>query len=161
MNQLNDGLQGYGSTYGLSGGVVFLVSSVLVTVPSDPWVTVFSFDLTVPSLLTLVSLVLETSRSQPTSRNDNATADDTVQITNIGFFISFFPFSLLTQLDPFPLVITPSVGCDSVQSSSAMGLALAMGEYPVPNSRVTPAARAFFHPQSAIDHFGAPVETNL
>jgi hypothetical protein len=38
----------------LAGGLVFLVSSVLVTVPSDDWVTVFSFDLTVPSLLTLL-----------------------------------------------------------------------------------------------------------
>jgi hypothetical protein len=34
--------------------VVFLDSSVLVTVPSFDWVTVFSVDLTVPSLLTLL-----------------------------------------------------------------------------------------------------------
>ena len=49
--------------------MVFLDSSVLVTVPSFDWVTVFSVDLTVPSLLTLLLLVLETSRSHPTSRN--------------------------------------------------------------------------------------------
>jgi hypothetical protein len=39
---------------GFSGVVVFLVSSVLVTVPSGALVTVCSFDLTVPSLLTLL-----------------------------------------------------------------------------------------------------------
>ena len=47
--------------------MVFLVSSVLVVVPSGDWVTVSSFDLTVPSLLSLLLLVLETSRSHPTS----------------------------------------------------------------------------------------------
>ena len=41
------------ATYGLVPAVV-LDCSVLVTVPSDDWVTVFSFDLTVPSLLTLL-----------------------------------------------------------------------------------------------------------
>jgi hypothetical protein len=54
------------------GGVVFLESSVLVTVPSDDLVTVFSFDLTVPSLLTALVLSLETSRSHPTTNNGNA-----------------------------------------------------------------------------------------
>jgi hypothetical protein len=54
--------------------VVFLDSSVLVTVPSDDWVTVFSFDLTVPSLLTSLVLSLETSRSHPANRDDNAKA---------------------------------------------------------------------------------------
>ena len=49
---------------------VFFVS-VLVTVPSGFSVTFFSFDSTVPSLLTLVSSVLETVRSHPTVRNDN------------------------------------------------------------------------------------------
>ena len=47
----------------------------MVTVPSDFSVTVFSFDFTVPSLLTLVLSVLEIVRSQPTMRNDNAKAD--------------------------------------------------------------------------------------
>ena len=51
-----------------------MVSSVLVTVPSGFSVTVFSFVLTVPSLLTLVLSVLEIVRSQPTMRNDNDNA---------------------------------------------------------------------------------------
>ena len=62
-------------------------SSVLVTVPSDDLVTVFSFDLTVPSLLTVLVVSLETSRSHPTSRNDNAKADIAAQVTIIGFFM--------------------------------------------------------------------------
>ena len=62
-------------------------SSVLVTVPSDDLVTVFSFDLTVPSLLTVLVFSLETSRSHPTSRNDNAKADIAAQVTIIGFFM--------------------------------------------------------------------------
>ena len=41
-------------------------------VPSDDLVTVFSFDLTVPSLLTSLVFSLETCRSHPTSRNTNA-----------------------------------------------------------------------------------------
>jgi hypothetical protein len=72
---------------GLGGGVVFLDSSVLVTVPSGAWVTVFSFDLTVPSLLTVLLLVLETSRSHPTSTNDNAKADMATQATITRFFM--------------------------------------------------------------------------
>jgi hypothetical protein len=64
---------------GFSGGVVFLDSSVFVTVPSFDWVTVFSVDLTVPSLLTLLLLLLETSRSHPTSRSDNIKADVATQ----------------------------------------------------------------------------------
>ena len=59
---------------GFSGGVVFLDSSVLVTVPSFDSVTVFSVDFTVPSLLTLVLSVRETSRSQPTSRGKTKAA---------------------------------------------------------------------------------------
>ena len=58
-------------------------SSVLVTVPSDDLVTVFSFDLTVPSLLTVLVLSLETCRSHPTSRIDNAKADIATQVTII------------------------------------------------------------------------------
>src|SRR5438876_9609178 len=42
-----NGSLGTGSSQGLSGGAVFLVSSFLVTVPSGDSVTVFSFDLTV------------------------------------------------------------------------------------------------------------------
>ena len=56
-------------------------SSVLVTVPSDDFVTVFSFVLTVPSLLTVLVLSLETWRSQPTARKDNAKADIATQVT--------------------------------------------------------------------------------
>ena len=61
--------------------MVFLVSSVLVTVPSDDLVTVFSFDLTVPSLLTVLVFSLETLRSHPTSRHDSARADIAAQVT--------------------------------------------------------------------------------
>jgi hypothetical protein len=75
--------------------VVFLDSSVLVTVPSDDWVTVFSFDLTVPSLLTLLVLVFETSRSHPISRNDAAKADAAAQITVVGFLILFLFLRLI------------------------------------------------------------------
>jgi hypothetical protein len=64
-----------------------LDSSVLVTVPSDDWVTVFSFDLTVPSLLTVLVFSLETVRAHPTSRNDNAKADIATQFTIIRFFM--------------------------------------------------------------------------
>ena len=67
--------------YGFGGGVVFLDSSVLVTVPSDDWVTVFSFVLTVPSLLTVLDFSLETWRSHPTSIKDNANADIAMQVT--------------------------------------------------------------------------------
>ena len=58
-----------------------MVSSVLVTVPSDDLVTVFSFVLTVPSLLVELDFSLETWRSHPTSRNDNAKADIATQFT--------------------------------------------------------------------------------
>jgi hypothetical protein len=67
-----------------------LDSSVLVTVPSGDWVTVFSFDLTVPSLETLLLVVLETSRSHPTSRNESAKADVATHITAIRFIIICF-----------------------------------------------------------------------
>ena len=66
---------------GFGGGVVFLVSSVLVVVPSDDLVTVESFVLTVPSLLTVLDFSLETWRSHPTSINDNAKADMAAQVT--------------------------------------------------------------------------------
>ena len=62
-------------------------SSVLVVVPSDDWVTVFSFDLTLPSLLVLLLSVLETVRSHPTNKNDNAKADVATHITAIQFLI--------------------------------------------------------------------------
>jgi hypothetical protein len=52
--------------------VTFLESSVLVTVPSDDLVTVVSFDLTVPSLLTELVLSLETSRAHPTTSKGSA-----------------------------------------------------------------------------------------
>jgi hypothetical protein len=79
--------------------VVFLVSSVLVTVPSDACVTVFSFDLTVPSLLMLVVVVLDTSRAHDTSKNDNAKVDIATEIADIRFFILFFHSSFA----PLPL----------------------------------------------------------
>ena len=62
-----------------------MVSSVLVTVPSGFSVTVFSFVLTVPSLLTLVLSVLEIVRSQPTMRNDNARTDVADRIAILVF----------------------------------------------------------------------------
>ena len=64
-----------------------MVSSVLVTVPSGDWVTVFSFDLTVPSLLTLLVFWLEIVCAHPTSINDNAKADIATQVTIIRFFM--------------------------------------------------------------------------
>lgn len=65
-----------------------MVSSVLVTVPSDDLVTVFSFDLTVPSLLTVVLLSLETVWPHPTSKTDSAKADIARQVTIVGLFIA-------------------------------------------------------------------------
>jgi hypothetical protein len=62
-------------------------SSVFFTVPSGDWVTVFSFDLTVPSLLTVLDFSLETWRSHPTSRNDNARTDIATLATIIRFFM--------------------------------------------------------------------------
>jgi len=67
-----------------------LVSSVLVVVPSGDWVVVFSVDLTVPSLLVLLLSVLETVRSYPTNRNDNAKVDVATHITAIQFVILCF-----------------------------------------------------------------------
>ena len=64
-----------------------MVSSVLVTVPSDDWVTVFSLVFTVPSLLTVLVLSLETWRSHPTSINDNAKADIAAQLKMLCFFM--------------------------------------------------------------------------
>ena len=66
-------------------GVVFLVSSVLVTVPSAFSVTVFSLDLTVPSLLTLLLSVLETVRSHPTNKDDKARNDVATNIAILRF----------------------------------------------------------------------------
>ena len=68
--------------------MVFLDSSVLVTVPSDDWVTVFYFVLTVPSLLVVLVLSLETCRSQPTSSNDNAKPPIATQFTMMFFFMA-------------------------------------------------------------------------
>lgn len=65
-------------------------SSVVVTVPSLDCVTVFSFDLAVPSLLTVARLVWEISWAHPTSRNDNAKADVATHITTIRFIIICF-----------------------------------------------------------------------
>jgi len=65
-----------------------LDSSVLVTVPSDDSVTVFSFVLTVPSLLVVLVLSLETSRLHATSKNDNARTDIAAPLTIIIFFMA-------------------------------------------------------------------------
>ena len=67
-----------------------MVSSVLVTVPSDDLETVVSFDLTAPSLLSLLLLLLETSLSHPTSKVDSAKADVATHITAIQFLILSF-----------------------------------------------------------------------
>lgn len=64
-----------------------MVSSFLVTVPSGDWVTVFSFVFTVPSLLTELLVSLETWRSHPTTRKDNAKTDITTQVTFLLFFM--------------------------------------------------------------------------
>lgn len=77
-----------GPFQGFSGGAVFLVSSVLVTVPSGAWVTVFSFVLTVPSLLVVLVFSLETWRSHPINRNDKARAFTATLIATIRFFMS-------------------------------------------------------------------------
>jgi hypothetical protein len=68
-------------------GAVRLVSSVVVTVPSDDRVTVCSFDLTAPVLLTLVLLVWDTSWAHPTTRNDDAKADIAKQVTIMRLFM--------------------------------------------------------------------------
>jgi hypothetical protein len=97
--------------YGFSGGAVFVESSVLVTVPSGDWVTVFSFDLTVPSSLTVLLLVLDTSRSHPTNRSDNAKADvaSVVSHKRLELFSLIFPHSGTgtTGLDPLQRLFTP------------------------------------------------------
>jgi hypothetical protein len=67
-------------------------------VPSDDWVTVF-FDLTVPSLLVLLLSVLETVRSHPTIRNDNAKADVAAKKITLQFFILLLP-------SPFSILLT-------------------------------------------------------
>ena len=54
-------------------------------VPSDFSVTVFSFDLTVPSLLVLLLSVLETVRSHPTRKDERARADVAANITILRF----------------------------------------------------------------------------
>ena len=68
--------------------MVFLVSSVLITVPSDFSVTVFSCDLTVPSLLTLLLSVLETVRSHPTNKEEQARTDVAANIAILRFIRS-------------------------------------------------------------------------
>ena len=74
-------------------------SSVLVTVPSDDLVTVFSFDLTVPSLLTELVFSVEIWRSHPTIRNVNANADIATHATIIRFFIEVrYPMDWLLSM---------------------------------------------------------------
>jgi hypothetical protein len=76
--------------------LVFFDSSVLVNVPSGDSVTVFSVDLTVPLLLTLLVLLWETSWAHPTSENDNAKAGVATHITATRFIIICFMVSLLS-----------------------------------------------------------------
>jgi hypothetical protein len=83
--------------------VVFFDSSVLVNVPSGDSVTIFSVDLTVPLLLTLLVLLWETSWAHPTNRNDNAKADVATHITAmrikiICFMVVFLSFARATML---------------------------------------------------------------
>jgi hypothetical protein len=59
-------------------------------VPSLDWVTVFSFDLTVPSLLTRLRSVWEISWAHPASINDNTKADVATHITAIRLIIMCF-----------------------------------------------------------------------
>ncbi len=101
--------RGWERPYGF--GEVFLVSSFFSTVPSDFSVTVFSFDLTVPSLLTLVLSVLEMVRSHPTNKHEKARIDVTAHIAILRFM-------------PTILACCPT---------------LAIGGYPVPRDRKAPA----------------------
>ncbi len=55
----------------------------MVTVPSFDWVTVFSVDLTVPLLLTLLLLVWETSWAHPTISKGNVKAAVAMHVTAI------------------------------------------------------------------------------
>ena len=75
--------------YGLVGAEVFLVS-VLVTVPSELSVTVFSLLFTLPSLLTLVLSVLETVRSQPTIKNDSPKTEIAPKATSLRLLVICF-----------------------------------------------------------------------
>jgi hypothetical protein len=106
------------------GWVVFLDSSVLVTVPSDDWVTVFSFDLTVPSLLTLLVSVWETSRAHPISNESANVATQTtaklfLMLCFIGgkiragwlFTIGDYPDGWSCQM----MIIDIALECPSVQ----------------------------------------------
>jgi hypothetical protein len=70
--------------YGFTGSV-FFVSSVLITVPSDFSVTVFSWVFSVPSLFTVVFSSCEIVRSQPTNKTDNASADVVARILILVF----------------------------------------------------------------------------
>jgi hypothetical protein len=57
-------------------------------VPSGDWVTTFSFDLTVPSVLTELVFSLETSWAHPTNRRDNAKADVATHVASNRFFMN-------------------------------------------------------------------------
>ena len=99
-----------------------MVSSVLVTVPSDDWVTVFSFDLTVPSLLTLLLSVWETSRLHPIGRNDNTKAD--IADANDCYTIFHSCFSIL-HFDRL-LIVTFPIG-EKVSAPISQGPCLSRG----------------------------------
>jgi len=70
------------------GFSIFLIS-VLLVVPSGFSVTTFSFDSTVPSFLTLVSSVRETSRSHPVVRNEKPNADIAAHARSLRCFMYF------------------------------------------------------------------------
>ena len=75
--------------------VVVSELSFFVTVPSADWVTVFSFDFTVPSLLVDLVSVWEIVRSHPTSGKDRANMATAAKIVILLFkFCCFIAHNL-------------------------------------------------------------------
>ena len=79
--------------HGGGGGEDFFCSSVLVTVPSGDCVTVFSFDSTVPSLLTFSLSVFEMVRSHPIVTRASARADITANSAFLRVFMVLLCYS--------------------------------------------------------------------
>ena len=61
----------------------------MVMVPLGDWVTVFSFDVTVPLLLTLVVFWWDTSWAHPTRRSESAKVEAAVNIATRKLFMIF------------------------------------------------------------------------
>ena len=61
----------------------------MVTVPLGDWVTVFSLDVIVPSLWTLVVFWWDTSCAHPTRRSDNAKVNAAVKMVIREIFMVF------------------------------------------------------------------------